>query len=56
MNFWAKTTDDAKPDISVYNHMINVGCVANVPRMRGDEPEYFVEQVSHQLCSPHARG
>ena len=28
MNFWAKTTTDGKPGISVYNHMVNVGCVA----------------------------
>jgi len=28
MNFWAKTTDDGRPGISVYQHMINVGCVA----------------------------
>lgn len=26
--FWAKTTEDGKPGISVYEHMINVGCVA----------------------------
>ena len=26
--FWAKTTVDAKPGISVYDHMVNVGCVA----------------------------
>lgn len=28
MNFWAKTTEDSKPGISVYEHMVNVGCVA----------------------------
>lgn len=28
MDFWAKTTDDGKPGISVYQHMVNVGCVA----------------------------
>lgn len=28
MNFWAKTTSDGKPGISVYDHMVNVGCVA----------------------------
>lgn len=28
MEFWAKTTDDDKPGISVYDHLINVGCVA----------------------------
>lgn len=28
MEFWAKTTDDGNPGISVYQHMINVGCVA----------------------------
>ena len=28
MDFWAKTTDDGKPGISVYAHMINVGSVA----------------------------
>ena len=26
--FWAKTTAEGKPGISVYNHMENVGCVA----------------------------
>ncbi len=26
--FWAKTTTDGKPGISVYDHMANVGCVA----------------------------
>ena len=26
--FWAKTTPDGKPGISVYNHMLHVGCVA----------------------------
>lgn len=28
MEFWAKTTQDSKPGISVYDHLINVGCVA----------------------------
>jgi CRISPR-associated endonuclease/helicase Cas3 len=28
MEFWAKTTPEGKPGISVYEHMINVGCVA----------------------------
>jgi len=28
MEFWAKTTADGKPGISVFEHMINVGCVA----------------------------
>jgi len=27
-HFWAKTTSDGKPGISVYEHMVNVGCVA----------------------------
>lgn len=27
-HFWAKTTFDGMPGISVYHHMINVGCVA----------------------------
>lgn len=27
-HFWAKTTPDGKPGLSVYDHMINVGCVA----------------------------
>ena len=27
-HFWAKTTPEGKPGISVYEHMINVGCVA----------------------------
>ena len=26
--FWAKTNQEEKPGISVYNHMLNVGCVA----------------------------
>lgn len=26
--FWAKTTEDKQPGISVYQHMLNVGCVA----------------------------
>jgi len=28
-SFWAKTTEEGKPGISVYDHMINVGCVAH---------------------------
>ena len=28
MIFWAKTTPDEKPGISVFEHMVNVGCVA----------------------------
>jgi CRISPR-associated endonuclease/helicase Cas3 len=28
MYFWAKTTPQGKPGISVFEHMINVGCVA----------------------------
>ncbi len=28
-SFWAKTTEKGKPGISVYDHMINVGCVAH---------------------------
>lgn len=28
MIFWGKTTEDGKPGITVYEHMINVGCVA----------------------------
>lgn len=27
-HFWAKTTEDGKPGISVFDHMVNVGCVA----------------------------
>src|SRR4030043_822246 len=27
-HFWAKTTKEGKPGISVYDHMVNVGCVA----------------------------
>lgn len=27
-HFWAKTTYEGKPGISVYEHMVNVGCVA----------------------------
>lgn len=26
--FWAKTTSDGRPGLSVYDHMVNVGCVA----------------------------
>lgn len=28
MHFWAKTTSEGNPGISVYDHMVNVGCVA----------------------------
>lgn len=28
MQFWAKTTEEGKPGISVYDHLINVGCMA----------------------------
>ena len=28
IHFWAKTTPEGKPGISVYDHMCNVGCVA----------------------------
>lgn len=28
LHFWAKTVADGKPGISVYEHMVNVGCVA----------------------------
>ncbi len=28
LNFWAKTTDDGKPGMSVRDHCLNVGCVA----------------------------
>ena len=27
-HFWAKTTADGNPGVTVYNHMVNVGCVA----------------------------
>ncbi len=30
MEFWAKTTSTGEPGISVYDHMINVGCVARL--------------------------
>lgn len=29
MIFWAKTTADGRPGITVYEHMVNVGCVAH---------------------------
>lgn len=29
IHFWAKTTPERKPGISVYDHMVNVGCVAH---------------------------
>lgn len=28
MHFWAKTTEEGNPGISVYDHLINVGCMA----------------------------
>lgn len=28
LHFWAKTTSDGRPGICVYNHCLNVGCVA----------------------------
>ncbi len=28
IHFWAKTTSEGKPGISVHDHMVNVGCVA----------------------------
>lgn len=28
IHFWAKTTQDGKPGLSVHDHMVNVGCVA----------------------------
>lgn len=28
LEFWAKTTSDDQPGISVFEHMVNVGCVA----------------------------
>ena len=40
MNFWAKTTSDGKLGISVYQHMINVGCVAK-----------YLAQVAPQLLA-----
>ncbi len=27
-HFWAKTTSEGRPGISVHDHMVNVGCVA----------------------------
>ena len=29
VDFWAKTTPDGEPGISVFRHMMNVGCVAH---------------------------
>lgn len=39
-NFWAKTTSDNKPGISVFQHMINVGCVAK--RIAETSPELLI--------------
>jgi hypothetical protein len=34
VHFWAKTTADGKPGISVRDHCLNVGCVAEEPAPR----------------------
>jgi CRISPR-associated endonuclease/helicase Cas3 len=40
--FWAKTTPEGKPGISVFDHMINVGCVARgFAEMWPEIMEYF---------------
>jgi CRISPR-associated endonuclease/helicase Cas3 len=38
-HFWAKTTSEGKPGISVYDHMVNVGCVAQC--IAETSPEIF---------------
>jgi CRISPR-associated endonuclease/helicase Cas3 len=45
--FWAKTTPEGKPGVSVYDHMVNVGCVARcLAEMSPDILERFHLQSS----------
>lgn len=42
VHFWAKTTSEGKPGISVFDHMVNVGCVARgIAEMWPEVLEYF---------------
>ncbi|MGO9314496.1 MAG: CRISPR-associated helicase Cas3' [Desulfobaccales bacterium] len=42
VHFWAKTTSEGKPSISVFDHMVNVGCVARcIAEMWPEVQEYF---------------
>jgi CRISPR-associated endonuclease/helicase Cas3 len=42
VHFWAKTTPEGKPGISVFDHMVNVGCVARgIAEMWPEVLEYF---------------
>jgi len=43
--FWAKTTAEGKPGISVYDHMVNVGCVA---RCIAETSPNFLERFNLQ--------
>ncbi|MGA8140530.1 MAG: CRISPR-associated helicase Cas3' [Desulfobaccales bacterium] len=42
VHFWAKTTPEGKPGISILDHMVNVGCVARgIAEMWPEVLEYF---------------
>jgi CRISPR-associated endonuclease/helicase Cas3 len=42
VHFWAKTTPEGKPGISVFDHMVNVGCVVRcIAEMWPEVLEYF---------------
>ena len=42
VHFWAKTTQEGKPGISVFDHMVNVGCVArHIAETWPEVLEYF---------------
>jgi CRISPR-associated endonuclease/helicase Cas3 len=42
VHFWAKTTPEGKPGISVFDHIVNVGCVARcIAEMWPEVLEYF---------------
>jgi CRISPR-associated endonuclease/helicase Cas3 len=45
--FWAKTTPDGEPGISVRDHCLNVGCVAEAITVR-------IPKQVHQLLPPGA--
>ncbi|MDR3567858.1 MAG: CRISPR-associated endonuclease Cas3'' [Syntrophobacteraceae bacterium] len=59
IHFWAKTTEDGKPGISVYEHMVNVGCVARcIAEIWPENPEFFhlrLQEVS-ALAALHDLG
>jgi len=46
IHFWAKTTPERKPGISVYDHMVNVGCVA---RCMAETSPIILERFHLQL-------